>query len=130
MTKILIIDDDPDFTFATKLYLEEAGYEVCAAQNGTEGLNLVKQECPDLIILDVMMDTTTEGFQLALTLRSRAHDSAFKDYRHIPIIMQTSVHSTTPVRFGPDEDYLPIERFLDKPVDPAVLVETVKELVR
>ena len=81
MAKVLIIDDDPDMVLATRLCLVSAGHEVVEAGNGTEGLAKVKSETPDLIILDVMMDTTTEGFHIALTLRS--NDPEFAP-RNIP----------------------------------------------
>jgi CheY-like chemotaxis protein len=127
--KILIIDDDPDIALATRLCLESAGYEVSEARNSREGLAAIQQNCPDLIILDVMMDSTTEGFQMALALRSPDPNSEFSAYRDIPIIMQTSIHATTHVRFAPEDDYLPVDRFLDKPLEPDVLLQTVEELL-
>jgi len=127
--KILVIDDDPDIALATRLVLEKAGYEVLEARSGAEGLAKVKAEHPDLIVLDVMMESTTAGFQTALTLRSRDPNSEYKAYSTIPIIMLTSIHSTTPLRFGPEEDYLPVEEFIDKPIDPEVLVAKVNALL-
>lgn len=129
MAKILIIDDDPDMRLANRLVLEEAEYEVVEASNSTEGLKMIKADPPDLIVLDVMMDSTTEGFQTALALRSRDPDSEYAEYRDIPIIMLTAIHDTTSVRFAPDEDYLPVEAFIDKPVDPDKLIPKVKELL-
>jgi two-component system alkaline phosphatase synthesis response regulator PhoP len=129
MAKILIIDDDPDMVLAARLCLEEAGHQVIEAKNGAEGLEKVKAEEPDLIILDVMMDTTTEGFQLALKLRSRDPKSEFAQYIDIPILMLTAIHTTTPLRFGPDDDYLPVDDFIDKPIDPDQLVSKVEELL-
>jgi len=128
--KILVVDDDPDIALATRLCLESAGYEVIEARNSTEGLEIVKRERPNLIVLDVMMDSTTEGFQMALTLRSPDPKSEYQQYQDIPIIMQTSIHSTTPVRFAPDQDYLPVDRFLDKPLDPDELLKTVGDLLK
>jgi len=127
--KILVIDDDPDIALATRLVLEKAGYEVLEARSGAEGLAKVKAEHPDLIVLDVMMESTTAGFQTALALRSRDPNSEYKAYSTIPIIMLTSIHSTTPLRFGPEEDYLPVEEFIDKPIDPEVLVAKVNALL-
>lgn len=127
--KILIIDDDPDIALATRLCLENAGYEVVEARNSKEGLAKVKSEKPALIVLDVMMETATEGFQTALTLRSPNPNSEYQDYRDIPIIMLTSIHSTTPVRFGPDEDFLPVDEFVDKPIDPQTFIVTVERLL-
>ncbi len=109
--------------------LEANGYRVSHAASGQDGLKQVKQLNPDLIVLDVMMDTTTEGFQVSLALRSPDPHSEYAAYRHIPIVMLTSIHSTTPLRFGPDEDYLPVDSFLDKPIDPDKLVALIAELV-
>jgi CheY-like chemotaxis protein len=128
--KILVVEDDPDVALATRLCLESAGYKVMEARNSAEGLQTVQRIRPDLIILDVMMDSTTEGFQMALTLRSPDPKSEYKDYQGIPIIMQTSIHSTTPVRFAPDQDYLPVDRFLEKPLDPDKLLKAVAELLK
>ena len=90
MAKILIVDDDPDMVLAARLCLEKAGHNVIEAGSGSEGLEKVKSEKPDLLILDVMMDTTTEGFQLALKLRSPDPRSEYADYTKIPIIMLTA----------------------------------------
>ena len=83
---------------------------------------------PDLIILDVMMETTTAGFQVSLQLRNPAADSEYAAYRDIPILMLTAIHTTTSLRFGPDEAYLPVDDFVDKPIDPDVLLEKVRKL--
>jgi CheY-like chemotaxis protein len=88
------------------------------AANGKSGLIILKEDHPDLIILDVMMDTATEGFQLALKLKNPDPKSDFAAFSHIPILMLTAIHSTTPLHFEPDIDYLPVELFVDKPIDP------------
>jgi CheY-like chemotaxis protein len=129
MAKILLIDDDPDVRLANRLTLEGAGHEVIEAPNGEVGLEKVKADRPDLIVLDVMMDSTTEGFQTALALRSPDPDSAYKAFSDIPIIMLTAIHDTTSVRFGPDEDYLPVDEFVDKPVNPEKLIAKVEALL-
>ena len=67
MAKILVVDDDPDTVEVIRMTLESAGYEVVSASNSRQGLERVVSEKPDLIILDVMMDTTTEGLQFSLT---------------------------------------------------------------
>lgn len=127
--KILVVDDDPDIALATRLFLENSGYEVVEARDSADALQIIKSEKVDLIVLDVMMDSTTEGFQMALTLRSKNPKSEYKQYASIPIIMLTSIHSTTPVRFEPDGEYLPVERFLEKPVNPEELIPAVEELL-
>jgi CheY-like chemotaxis protein len=127
--KILIIDDDPDIALAARLCLEGAGYAVEEARNSVEGLAKIKADRPDLIVLDVMMDSTTEGFQTALALRSPDPDAEYAGYKDIPIIMLTAIHTTTPLRFGPDQDYLPVDEFIDKPIDPDKLVQKVETLL-
>jgi DNA-binding response OmpR family regulator len=125
--KILIIDDDDDLVHALRLPLEAAGYRVARAAGGNEGLQLVKDFKPDLIILDVMMDTTTEGFHVSLTLRSPEPQSEYKEFSQVPILMLTSIHATTTLRFGPDKDYLPVDTFIEKPIEPAELLKKVRE---
>jgi CheY-like chemotaxis protein len=90
----------------------------------------VKEIGPDLIILDVMMDYTTEGFQVSLALRNPDPGSEYAAYRDVPIMMLTAIHSTTPLRFGPDEDYLPVDAFVEKPLEPSVLVEKVAAMLK
>ena len=129
MARILIIDDDPDIVFAVRLTLQNAGHEVFDANAGEKGLRMLPEVRPDLIILDVMMGTTTEGFQVALKLRSLDPASPLRAYSHIPILMLTALHSTTDLRFAPDEDYLPVDVFVDKPIDPDDLVKKVNGLL-
>lgn len=124
--KILIIDDDDDLVLAMRLPLEAAGYQVTRAANSEEGLRQVKALKPDLIILDVMMDTTTAGFQVSLALRSPDPNSEYKAYSHIPILMLTAIHQTTPLRFGPDKEYLPVDAFIEKPIEPKKLLDQVR----
>ena len=124
--KILIIDDDDDLVLAMRLPLEAAGFLVTRAANGDEGLKKVKEVNPNLIILDVMMDTTTAGFQVSLALRSPDPKSEYRAYSHIPILMLTAIHQTTPLRFGPDKDYLPVDAFIEKPIEPNKLIEQVR----
>jgi CheY-like chemotaxis protein len=129
MAKILIIDDDPDMVLATRMCLESGGHQVVDASSPAEGLLKVKSEKPDLLVLDVMMDTATAGFQTALTLRSTDADSEYAAFRRMPIVMLTAIHSTTPLRFGPDSEYLPVDTFVDKPLDPDKFLKTVNELL-
>lgn len=129
MPKILVIEDDVDMVMAIRMPLEADGYEVIAAATGAEGLRKVKEIEPDLIILDVMMETTTAGFQISLQLRSPDEASEYAAYRNIPILMLTAIHTTTSLRFGPDEAYLPVDDFVDKPIDPDVLLEKVHALI-
>ena len=129
MPKILVIEDDPDMVMAIRMPLEANDYEVFAAATAEEGLRKVKEIEPDLIILDVMLETTTAGFQVSLQLRSPDPESEYAAYRHIPILMLTAIHTTTSLRFAPDKEYLPVDVFIDKSVDPDKLLSTVDELL-
>ena len=125
--KILIIDDDDDVVLAMRLPLEAEGYRVSRAASSEEGLRKIKDVNPDLIILDVMMDTTTAGFQMSLELRSPDPNSEYAAYRNVPILMVTAIHTTTPLRFAPDQDYLPVDAFIEKPITPDGLLAKVRE---
>ncbi len=124
--KILIIDDDPDITEAMTVVLENRGYEVASARDGTEGMERLREARPDLIILDVMMRTQQEGFELSRELKQN------RKYQDIPILMLTAAKEKTGIDFKPDAgdaSWLPVDGFLDKPVKPDVLLDQVKTLL-
>ena len=120
--KIMIIDDDIDLVEAMRITLETDDYEVIDAQEGQKGLEKLKKEKPDLLILDVMMGTLDEGFHIAYQIRN---DEEIKD---IPILMITAVSAQTGFEFDKqrDEDFLPVNEFIEKPVNPQVLLDIVK----
>ncbi len=121
--KILVVDDDVDLVEAMRITLENAGFDVVDAQDGTSGLAKARSEKPDLIILDVMMDTQDEGFHVAYQLRS---EPGTKD---VPIIMLSAVTQQTGYKFdkNQDSDFLPVSEFLEKPIDPRKLVDKVRQ---
>ena len=124
--KILIIDDDPDITEATKIVLENEGYSVHTAKDSEEGMEQMKVIELDLIILDVMMNSLKEGFVLSRVLKKDPK------YKHIPILMVTAAKEKVGIDFKPaagDETWLPVEDFLDKPVKPELLLNKVRELL-
>jgi len=127
MAKILIIDDDPDIVEAMKVILESKQYQVVVAQNGEEGLKNVRLEKPDLIILDVMMETGDKGFDVARELKKH------KDYKSIPIIMLTAIKERTGLDFrneAGDETWLPVDDYCDKPLNPEELIFKVESLLK
>lgn len=129
--KILIVDDDADFAKSTKMILLADGYEVVLASDGKEGLRKVQEEKPDLIILDIMMESIFEGFSLVSSVRSDPQLSAFK---HIPILMVSSVRADTGSRFafGDAEDMGALSEpddYLDKPFKPKELLDRVADLL-
>lgn len=123
--RILIIDDDPDFISATRAVLASASYEVAECTKATEAMARVREFQPDLIVLDVMMETGTAGFHVSYQVRKDPH------YARTPILMVTAIHQTTPLRFSPDTDgeFLPVQKLLDKPVPAEVLLAEVAHLL-
>jgi len=125
---ILVIDDDPDIVEAIKFILKGKGYKVESAENGTKGMEMVEKISPDLIILDVMMDELREGFFVSRRLKQK--DSKYRD---IPIIMLTSVKEKTGLDFksaAGDENWLPVNDYIDKPVEPEVLLEKIGKFLK
>jgi two-component system alkaline phosphatase synthesis response regulator PhoP len=123
MSKILVIDDDKDFQEITRIVLEKNDFQVVPAFTAEEGLQKVQSESPDLVILDVMLPSDFEGFEIARKIREELK------LVKLPIILLTAVHGTkkVPYRFAPHEQWLPVDYFYDKPVAPDVLVAKVKE---
>ncbi|MFC1761829.1 PleD family two-component system response regulator [Planctomycetota bacterium] len=125
--KILIVDDDPDITEAMRVVLENRNYTVDNAPDSQAGMERIKADRPDLVILDVMMGSSQEGFVMARDLKSS------DDTKDIPILMLTAVKDKTGIDFRPeagDDAWLPVEEFLDKPVKPDVLLKKVEELLQ
>ncbi len=124
--KILLIDDERDFIYLNKVFLESKGYEVIAAYNGEEGIKRAKRERPDLIILDVMMTSMTEGFDVSREIRTE------DDLKNIPVIMLTGIRKKEklPWTFEPDKNWLPVEKFLEKPTSPEKLLEEIEKIIR
>ena len=129
-TKILIVEDDPDAAESMKVVLESGGYQVLHALDPVDGLAKVRAERPGMVLLDVMMPTGTEGFHFVWELRQDADEGVKKT----PIIVTSAIHQTTKLRLYPDQsdkdyepyEYLPVQGFLDKPVDFKKLLEEVR----
>ena len=125
--KILIVDDDMDLTKALQATLESKQYTVITAADRTEGMNKIKADKPDLIILDVMMSTWQDGFEMARELKKDA------DFKDMPILMLTGVKGKSGINFkstAGDPTWCPVDGFLDKPVEPDVLLAEVKKLLQ
>jgi CheY-like chemotaxis protein len=124
--KILIVDDDSDLTEALKTTLESANYTVSTAEERAEGIEKIRIEKPDLVILDVMMSTWQDGFEMSRDLKK---DPTYKD---IPILLLTAIADKTGISFKSDAGdtaWLPVDGYLDKPVEPRVLLAEVEKLL-
>ena len=124
--KVLIIDDDFDLVEAMRITLEAAGFEVIDAQDGERGLEKIRSEAPDLVLLDVMMSSMDEGFHVAYKIRQEP------EIQDTPIVMLTAVGNQTGFQFDPgkDADFLPVDAFLEKPVNPKKLVDVVHQNIK
>ena len=121
MAKILIVDDDPDITFTTSLFLKKAQHEVQTASNRADGMQAIEEGNPDLIILDVMMEQADDGIAMAQELRRQGCET--------PILMLTSVGRVTGFKYDEDQELVPVNAFFEKPIQPDLLVKKVNELL-
>ncbi len=113
---ILIIDDDPDIRSAIRVMLEQAGFVVGEAANGEEGLKAVERIKPDAVIIDLMMESVDSGSQVAMKLKEQ----------NFPGVMYMLSSAGDAVRYNIDARELGLAGIFQKPVDPKVLVSTLK----
>jgi CheY-like chemotaxis protein len=119
---VLLVDDDAVFVAALTVILESR-YRVRSASNGAEAWRRIAEERPDLIVLDVMMDYLSEGFDVARKLRTDP------ETKSIPLILLTGVDQMYDYRMEMDESWVPRDRFLEKPVEPETLLAEVEALI-
>jgi two-component system alkaline phosphatase synthesis response regulator PhoP len=121
--KILIIDDDQDFVESVENLLEAKGYQVVSASNGKDGIEKAKAEKPDLILLDVMMSTKDEGFNVARQMQQ------MPEIKGTPVVMVTGVsrEMNLPFSFEPDPTWLPVRQVLEKPIKSEKLLSVVAD---
>ncbi len=124
--RILIVDDDIDFAESNRDLLEPFGYEVHMAHDGRSGLELAKKLAPDVMILDVMMATDTEGFEVARKIPES------EELRHMKVLLVTGVVEALHLPNGlePDDTWLPVDRVLEKPIHPGRLIKEVEKVLK
>jgi len=123
MTKILVVDDDPEFVEITRMILEAHGYEVISASNGEECLKTMRRDKPDLVLLDVMMSSVLDGLNVSHEIR------ADPELRGIPVIMVSSIITSPHASLFPTDEYIPIDGWISKPMDPNDLLGKIRQLV-
>jgi DNA-binding response OmpR family regulator len=128
MARITIIDDDLDLAEDVSLMLKNAGHTVSLRTDIEGALEDLTRDRPDLLILDVIFpENPAGGFDLARQIRAT---SAIKD---LPVILLTSINQEFPMDFSErdiDADWMPVQDFLEKPVEPGALLATVDKLIR
>lgn len=122
MARILVVDDDPDITYALSLFLKAEGHDVRIAASRAAGMKELESYDPELMVLDVMMEQPDDGIAMAQELR--------RSGRRLPIVMLTSVGKVTGMSFGRDDDLVPVDAFFEKPVAPAELLRKVSDLLQ
>lgn len=124
MARILVVDDDPDFVEITRTILESHGYEVTSAASGDQALQVMRKDVPDLVLLDVMMATVLDGLNLSHVM---SEDPALKD---VPVIMVSSITDSPHAGLFPTDEYIPIDAWISKPVQPDDLLHKVAQFVK
>lgn len=128
--KILVIDDDPDFNDAVTTILKSANYGVVTASDPKEGKEKLISEKPDLILLDIMMDSLFDGFSLCHAIKTSKEYEKFKD---TPIIFVSAVKEIAGSRFsfkGQEQGMADPDDYIDKPVKPDDLITRIQRLLR
>ena len=121
---VLLVDDDADFVEMNRMLLEQNGYCVRVAYSGRQCLAEVNASRPDIIILDMVMESREDGFEVSRELRNSEHTKS------IPLVMITSVNDSTPFRLEPDRTWLPVDALLEKPVEPQLLLTVVDKALK
>jgi CheY-like chemotaxis protein len=124
MAKVLLVDDDVDLVNMNRLVLEKRGHKVTAAYSAQEARAALQKARPDIAVLDVMMESVSAGFDLARDVHAMLPD--------LPMIVLSGVHEATgvPFRFEPEGEWLPVLKFLDKPVEPVRLAEEIEAVLK
>lgn len=127
MPKIRIIDDDLELAGNIAAELEGRGYTVSTLDEIEGALKSLKKDMPDLLVLDVMFpENLSAGFDLARKIRQD------REIRNLPIILLTGVNMDSSVKFSGediDDDWMPVQEFVDKPVDIEILVKKIEKLL-
>ena len=124
MGRILVVDDDPDFVEITTRILGTAGYETVTAANGTEALAAMRQQVPDLVLLDIMMSTLLDGLSVSEEMQ------ADPELRDVPVIMVSSITDTEHAAVFPTEGYVHMDAWISKPIQPEDLLKKVGQYVK
>jgi DNA-binding response OmpR family regulator len=125
--KILVVDDDPDMREALQMILESVGYSVVMAEDGEKCLSKLKEEQPDLLILDLLMPRM-DGFEVCKALK----DPRYAKYARVPIIILSSVQEGVSQRRYELETgvQLDVDDYVEKPIESGVLLERVGRILK
>jgi DNA-binding response OmpR family regulator len=127
--KILVIDDDDDFKASIRPALEAAGYTMLQAASGREGLRMLTERGPDVIVLDIMMETSEEGYSVNQAIK---YQDVYAAYRDIPILMVSSIRETPDERYprASEVDMIRPDLYMTKPLDIDRFLGVIAKLCR
>ncbi len=128
-TKILVVDDDPDFREAITAILQSAGHETVVAVNAADGASKLLAERPDVVLLDIMMDNLFDGYSLCHAIKTAKE---FESVRNTPIIFVSAVKTIAGSRFGfkgEDVGMTGPDDYMDKPVKAAELLARIDRIL-
>lgn len=131
--KILVVDDDEDFLFTVRTILSrKPEYQIFEARSGRDCLEQLSKVEPHLILLDVIMETDIDGFNVAQQIKSSDPKSPYAKYRDVPIVFLTSVEQKTKLRFADriGTSLMPTDDFITKPIKPADLLSRIEEVLK
>lgn len=124
---IMVVDDDVQLVDTVTTLLETVGYRVSFAYQAEKGMILARESKPDLILLDIMFagPPGPDGVELSRQLRQ---DPVLSD---TPVIILSGVKRVLdlPVKLAPDEDYMPVQAFLEKPFKPNELLAAIEKIL-
>ena len=125
MNKIAIIDDNQDYLFSMETFLKRKGFDVVTASDGEAATKILHEEKPDLVLLDVMMETLFSGFEIWRRMKADG------ELKQIPIISISGMEDEIDFKYEADKDYeyFSPDAFLDKPVDRELLLKKINELL-
>ncbi len=125
--RILVVDDDVQVVDTLETLLQSVGYETLHAYRSDEGMELARTAKPDLMLLDVMFSgpPTPDGFETSRLI----HEDP--DLKNIPVIMLSGIKTVLGVKFdvSPDDTWMPVKAFLEKPVRPAKLLREIEKVL-
>lgn len=124
---ILIIDDDADYRASLRAFLESEGYQVAEASNGHDGIALAQRTRPDLIVLDIMMESPIEGYSVNQAIK---HQDQYAELREIPIVMVSAIQEDPGERFpmAPEAALISPDIYMTKPLDLQRLLALIRRI--
>ena len=124
MARIMVVDDDPDFVEIIRTILEANGYQITTASSGEKALPAIRKDVPDLVLLDVMMSSVLDGLNLS---HAMSEDPLLSK---VPIIMISSIAESPEAGMFPTDEYIPIDAWITKPVQPDDLLKKVAQFLK